>query len=131
MAEPVIQAAATGVSLITVATAVAGPLAGPYLVIALGGLSGGLWALSSTSGTTRLQGAMLMLRCMFMAVLLTSIIAQVLGVQFGIQTTELYGLVSLGIGMLGNRWQGITDALYERVRLVIVGAGKPNSGDKP
>lgn len=130
MAEPVIQAAATGVSLVTLATAIAGPLAGPYLVITLGGVSGGLWALSSTSGTTRLQGAMLMLRCVLTAVLLTALIAQVLGARFGIQVTELYALVSLVIGMLGNRWQDIIDAVRDRLRLLITRAPETSNGDK-
>ncbi|MFZ2309591.1 MAG: hypothetical protein WAW73_19655 [Rhodoferax sp.] len=130
MAEPVIQAAATGVSLVTLATAIAGPLAGPYLVITLGGVSGGLWALSSTSGTTRMQGAMLMLRCVLTAVLLTALIAQVLGARFGIQVTELYALVSLVIGMLGNRWQDIIDAVRDRLRLLITRAPETSNGDK-
>lgn len=129
MAEPIIQTAAAGVSLVTLATAIAGPLAGPYVVIAMGGVSGGLWALSSADSQTRIQGAMLMLRCVLTAVLLTALIAQVLGARFGIQVTELYGIVSLVIGMLGNRWQDIIDAVRDKLRMLITRA--PEDGGKP
>ena len=129
VAEPIIQTAAAGVSLVTLATAIAGPLAGPYVVIAMGGVSGGLWALSSADSQTRIQGAMLMLRCVLTAVLLTALIAQVLGARFGIQVTELYGIVSLVIGMLGNRWQDIIDAVRDKLRMLITRA--PEDGGKP
>lgn len=119
MAEPMIQTAAAGVSLVTIATAMVGPLAGPYLVIALGSVSGGLWALSSTTLTTRMQGAMLMLRCILTAVLLTALIAGLLGARFDVPVTEMYGVVSLVIGMLGNRWQDIIDAMRDRLRMLI------------
>lgn len=123
MAEPIIQTAAAGVSLVTLATAMVGPLAGPYLVIALGSVSGGLWALSSTTLTTRMQGALLMLRCILTAVLLTAAIASTLGARFDVPVTEMYGVVSLVIGMLGNRWQDIIDAVRDRLRLLITTTG--------
>lgn len=123
MAAPIIQTAAAGVSLVTLATAMVGPLAGPYLVIALGSVSGGLWALSSTTLTTRMQGALLMLRCILTAVLLTAAIASTLGARFDVPVTEMYGVVSLVIGMLGNRWQDIIDAVRDRLRLLITTTG--------
>jgi hypothetical protein len=127
MAEPILQTAAAGVSIVTVATAVAGPLAGPYLVIVLGAISGGLWALSSTAATaTRLDGALLMLRCVLTAVLLTALIAQVLGARFGIQVTELYAGVSLVIGAMGNRWQDVIDSVRDRLRMIIT--NRPTDG---
>lgn len=95
----------------------------------MGGVSGGLWALSSADSQTRIQGAMLMLRCVLTAVLLTALIAQVLGARFGIQVTELYGIVSLVIGMLGNRWQDIIDAVRDKLRMLITRA--PEDGGKP
>jgi hypothetical protein len=130
----VIQAAAATVSLVTLAVAVAGPLAGPYLVIVLGGVSGGLWALSSVTSSTRMEGGMLLLRCVLTAVLLTAVIAQVLGSRFGLPVTELYGVVSLVIGMLGNRWQDIIDAIRDKVRALITRAPDPTDktgGPKP
>jgi len=71
MAEP-IQSTVAGVSLITLAVAVFGPNAGPYIVIVLGSLGGGLWALSSATLETRMQGAWLMLRCLVTAIVLTA-----------------------------------------------------------
>lgn len=129
MAEPILQTAAAGVSIVTLASAVAGPLLGPYLVIVLGAISGGLWALSGTAATvTRVDGALLMLRCVLTAVLLTAIIAQVLAARFGIATTELYCLVSLSIGAMGNRWQDVLDSVRDRLRMLITRAPDQASG---
>lgn len=61
MPEP-INTAGAGVSLMTLAIAVAGPAAGPYIVILLGSIGGALWALSSAALDTRMQGAWLTLR---------------------------------------------------------------------
>lgn len=126
MSDPVVQAAAAGVSLATLSTAIAGPLAGPYIVIALGGVSGGLWALSGAVSATRLEGGFLLLRCVMTAVLLTALIASLIGPRFDIPVTELYGAVSFVIGALGNRWQDVMDAIRDRVRLLVTRA--PDSG---
>ena len=97
MAEPV-QSTLAGVSLITLAVAVFGPQAGPYIVIVLGALGGGLWALSSATLETRLQGAWLMLRCLVTAIVLTAMIAGLLGPWLGIDTLETYAAVAFCIG---------------------------------
>lgn len=124
MAEP-IQSTVAGVSLITLAVAVFGPNAGPYIVIVLGSLGGGLWALSSAVIETRAQGAWLMLRCLVTAVVLTAIIAGLLGPWLGVDTLEVYVVVAFVIGALGNKWIEIIDAVKTRMQNMIIGGSRP------
>lgn len=125
MAEPV-QSTVAGVSLITLAVAMFGPNAGPYIVIVLGSLGGGLWALSSATLETRMQGAWLMLRCLVTAVVLTAMIAGFLGPWLNISTMETYAVVAFIIGALGNRWLEIFDSIKTRISSGILGAGGGN-----
>lgn len=114
MAEP-INTTIAAVSLVTVAVAFFGPLAGPYVVIFLGSVGGALWALANAALTTRAQGAWLMLRCVFTALVLTAAVSQYLGPIIGIAEVEVYAAVAFIIGMLGNKWQDIIDAVKVRV----------------
>ena len=124
MAEP-IQSTVAGVSLITLAVAVFGPNAGPYIVIVLGSLGGGLWALSSAVIETRAQGAWLMLRCLVTAIVLTAMIAGLLGPWLGVDTLEVYVVVAFVIGALGNKWVEIIDAVKTRMQNMIIGGSRP------
>lgn len=124
MAEP-IQSTVAGVSLITLAVAVFGPNAGPYIVIVLGSLGGGLWALSSAVIETRAQGAWLMLRCLVTAIVLTAMIAGLLGPWLGVDTLEVYVVVAFVIGALGNKWIEIIDAVKTRMQNMIIGGSRP------
>lgn len=113
------------VSLMTLAVALFGPQAGPYMVILLGSIGGGLWPLSSAVLATRLDGMWLMLRCTFTAVVLTSLIAQFIGPYLGIAVGEAYALVSFVIGALGNKWNDIFETLKTRIQGAISSGGKP------
>lgn len=124
MAEP-IQSGAAVVSLMTLATAIFGPQAGPYVVILLASVGGGLWALSSAELATRMQGAWLMARCIVTAVVLTSIVAQTVGAWLNTAPNEAVAVVAFAIGALGNRWIEIIDALKTRI------AGLVSTGAKP
>lgn len=126
MAEP-IQTTVAGVSLITLAVAIFGPNAGPYIVIILGSLGGGLWALSRAVLATRLQGAWLMLRCVLTAVVLTALIATLVGPFFRMPVTEAYVVVAFVIGALGDKWQDIFDGIKTRLLTLLSTAG----GEKP
>lgn len=118
-----IQSPIEAVSLITLAVAVFGPQAGPYVVIVLGSIGGGLWALSGTVLQTRRQAAWLMLRCVVTAVVLTSLIAGVVGPWLGLPVSELYAVVAFVIGMLGNRWLDIIESIKTRLQALISTAG--------
>lgn len=124
MPEP-IQSTVAGVSLITLAVALFGPHAGPYVVIILGSLGGTLWALSGATLETRLQGAWLVLRCMLTAIVLTSMIAGLLGPWLGVSIIETYAAVAFVIGALGNKWLEIIDSLKTRMSNIISGGSKP------
>ena len=118
MPEPV-QTAVASVSLMTLAVAVFGPVVGPYIVILLGGL----WALSGTATQTRTDGAWLMLRCIFTAAVLTSVIAGLVEAKYDIKVNEAYAVVSFVIGMLGNQTKDIIDAFKARLQILIASAG--------
>jgi hypothetical protein len=125
MAEP-IQTTVAGVSLVTLAVAFFGPQAGPYIVIILGSIGGGLWALSSAALDTRMAGAWLMLRCVVTAVVLTAVISVGIGRALDIPVSEAYAVVAFVIGALGNRWQDIMDSIKMRIQGAIA-----NSGPRP
>lgn len=124
MTEP-IQTTVAGVSLVTLAVAFFGPQIGPYIVIILGSIGGGLWALSSAVLSSRMAGAWMMLRCVVTAVVLTAIMAGWLGPMLGLPVTEAYAMVAFFIGALGNRWQDIIDSIKTRLQGAISTGGKP------
>ncbi len=124
------------VSLITLAVAVFGPQAGPYVVIVLGSIGGGLWALSGTAFAPppelmpdaarrwrRRQGLWLMVRCVITAIVLTALIAGLVGPFFGMAVTEAYAFVAFGIGAMGNRWQDVIESVKNRLQALISTAG--------
>lgn len=128
MTEPISPALA-GVSLITLAVAMFGPHAGPYFVILFGSLGGGMWALSSAEvkATTRvgriLEGAWLLGRCAFTAIVLTALIAGVVGPWFGVAVLEVYAVVAFVIGALGNQWLEIIATIKDRLKALIAMQG--------
>ena len=123
MAEP--TTAVGAVSLVTLAVAFSGSQTGPYIVIVMGSIGGGLWALSSTKMDTRLQGLWLMCRCVLTAVVLTALIAESIGSFIHVSAVEAYAAVAFVIGALGNRWQDIFDSIKSRLQSMITRDGTP------
>lgn len=117
--------AAAGVTLITLAVGMFGPQVGPYIVILLASIAGSMWALSSAELQTRLEGLLLLLRLVITAIVLTGLIAQFIGPWIGVPVSEAYAVVSFFIGMLGNRWQDITDSIKTRIQGFIANSGSP------
>lgn len=124
MPEPINTTAVAGVSLMTLAVALVGPQAGPYIVILLGSVAGGLWALSSARIDTRMDGFWLLLRCVTTAIVLTAVIAGLVSSYLGLGAGEAYAVVSFVIGALGNRWQDIFETIKTRLQGVIASGGK-------
>nr|WP_315471770.1 hypothetical protein [uncultured Rhodoferax sp.] len=124
MLEP-IQSTTGAVSLMMLAIAAFGPLAGPYVVIILGATGGALWALSSAELATRWQGAWLMLRCVITAVVLTAFLAKLASDYAHVDVTEAYSWVSFAIGALGNRWLDIIESIKVRIQGAITTGGRP------
>lgn len=131
MTEPVSPAIA-GVSLITLGIALFGPQAGPYVVIILGSIGGGLWAVGSATIADEtwidriVSGGLLMLRCVVTAIVLTAVIAGFVGPWLGLPVSEVYAIVAFVIGALGNRWRDIIEAVKKRIEGRI-----SSTGDKP
>lgn len=121
MAEAVTTVGA--VSLVTMAVSITGPQTGPYIVIVMGSVGGGLWALQSTKMEDHWQGLWLMCRCVMTAVVLTALIAEFIGPFLRIQAVESYAPVAFGIGAFGNRWQDIFDTIKNRILKLIASSG--------
>ena len=66
-----------------------------------------------------------MLRCLVTAVVLTAMIAGLLGQWLAIDALEVYVVVAFAIGALGNKWLEIIDAVKTRMTNLIVGGNKP------
>lgn len=126
MSNP-LNAPIEAVSLMTLAVAVFGPQTGPYVVIVLGAIGGGMWALSNTTLETRRQGLWLMLKCVLTAVVLTAVIAGIVGPWFKIPVTEAYAIVSFSIGAIGDGWKDVFESVKSRLQALISNAGGKQS----
>ena len=67
----------------------------------------------------------MMLRCLVTAIVLTAMIAGLLGPWLGIDTLETYAAVAFAIGALGNKWIEIIDSIKQRIQSVITGGARP------
>ncbi len=110
----------------TLAIALFGPAAGPYVVIVLGSVGGGLWALAGVKRMTRMQGAWMMLRCILTALALTAILAAIVAPWLKVvDVKEVYVAVAFIIGAFGNKWLEVFEAVKQRVIALITIAGGP------
>lgn len=126
MTEPIQSTATAGVSLVTLAVAMFGPAAGPYVVILLGSVGGSLWALAGVKKMTRKQGAGMMLRCILTALALTAILAAIVAPWLKItDVKEVYVAVAFVIGAFGNKWQEVFESLKQRFIALISISGGP------
>ena len=123
MAEPVIS---PSVSLIVVAIALFGPMAGPYAVIVLSALAGALWTLASTPTPNRMAGGLLVMRLVLTAVVLTGGGAWALEKQYGWPAHQLLAPLAFAVGMGGDRWRALADIVLAIVQKRV---GAP--GDRP
>lgn len=115
----------TGPGLAALFVAFLGPLAGPYALIVFAALAGSLWPLSSADAMTRTAGAWLMLRCTLTAVVLTSVVANMVQTKYGVQASEAFAPVAFIIGALGNGWRPVFAMVGGAITRVF-GGGKPN-----
>ena len=108
MTEPTIP---VSVGIVGLGITTLGPLAGPYAVILVSALAGAMWALAAAPTATRSAGAMLVLRLVLTAVMLTSGVAWVLEAQYDWPGHQLLAPVAFVIGMVGDRWRSLLDKL--------------------
>jgi hypothetical protein len=108
MTEPTIPA---GVGIVGIGVATLGPMAGPYAVIVVSALAGAMWALAAAPTATRSAGAMLVLRLVLTAVMLTGGVAWLLETQYQWPVYQVLAPVAFVIGMVGDRWRSVFDAM--------------------
>lgn len=122
MAEPTTTG---GISLTVIFVSLLGPWFGPYALIVFAALAGSLWPLSAQDTTTRMDGAMLVLRCMLLSVCLTSFIAYLLSKFADMPVNESLAPVALLVAAMGNGWRPVFEAVGAAIR---VAAGKSTGG---
>lgn len=111
MAEPT----SPSVGIVAVAVALLGPMAGEYAVIVLAALAGSMWALARADTPTRMHGALLVLRLIFTAVVLTGGVALLIESTRGWPAHQVLAPVAFGIGAFGERWPAVIEAAIARV----------------
>lgn len=117
MAEP----ASPSVGIVAVAVALLGPMAGEYAVIVLAALAGSLWALARADTPTRTHGALLVMRLVLTAIVLTGGVAWWLEASYEWPVHQMLAPVAFAIGALGERWQMAIEKGWERISGVIGG----------
>ena len=105
----------SSISITAVLIALLGPFAGPYALIVMAALAGALWPLSTMPSTTRVAGAMFLLRIVVAAVFLTGSAAWYIDAHYQIPATQSMAVLAFFIGAMGNGWRpvlaGIRNAL--------------------
>lgn len=126
MTEPA-STAATGVSLVTLTTALIGPqfgpLLGPYIVILLCSTVGAQWAILASPPMSRLEGVLLMLRVAGTALVLTAMLSQIVSAYSNVPVNEAYGAISFFIGALGHKWMEVIEGVKQRLLTLISRTG--------
>lgn len=127
MAEP---ASTSAISITAMAIVLLGPMAGPYALIIFAALAGSLWPISASEATSRVANAFLLIRCTLMAVVFTSLIAQVIQSYYGVQAIELLAPVAFFIGALGNGWRAVINLVGDAIKAVVtrLGGGASSAG---
>lgn len=110
MLEPTATTAG-GVSLTVLFVAILGPMAGPYVLIALSAVAGAMWPLSAARTESRRAGAWLLVRCTATALVLTSVLAGIVEKTWGLPVSEGLAPVALVIGAMGNGWRPVFQSL--------------------
>jgi hypothetical protein len=118
MSEPASSTVAA-VPLITLAVALFGASYGPYIVITLGAIGGSFWAIIGANTKTRTESMFLAMRSIMTALVLTAFISGVIGPWLGVDTTEIYVVVSFVIAALGDKWLDILDTIKTKIQTAI------------
>lgn len=125
MAEPHTSATATGAGLVAASIAAAGPLIGPYLVIAIAAFGGAFVALTLTPPTSVGRALALLVRGVIVAVVATGLLAWGLSSALpGLSATDWLVPLAFGIG-LQPEWA------VRRLRALMGGqAAEESAGDR-
>lgn len=121
MAEPTTTSSAGLLALFVV---LLGPLAGPYVYIVFGALIGAATALGSQPATTRMSGALFILRIMFISLLFTAPSTAWLAQVTSLPVEILMGAVAY---LIGWKWDAFSERLWRAIQTRIVGIVKGES----
>ena len=106
MAEPATTSVtAASISTTVLFVSVLGPQAGPWVLIMVASVGGGLWPLSGETTLNYRQATMLLIRCALLAIVFTGLIASYLESAYGLPLSEWFAVVALFIGAMGNGWK--------------------------
>ena len=120
MSEP---ASASSAGILALAVAICGPLAGEYAVIVLASLAGSLWALSARSAPGAAASALMLLRLVLTAVVLTGSATWWIEQRYGLPAHRIMAPVAFGIGAIGDRWRDAIRALWANAAGRFSGSG--------
>ena len=96
---------AASVSATVLFVSILGPQAGPWALIVVASIGGGLWPLSSAQTQSAREAIMLLLRCALLAIFATGGIARYLENTYDLPVSDGLALVALAIGAMGNGWR--------------------------
>lgn len=111
MADPTVS---VSVGIVSLSVTLLGPMAGPYTAIVLCSGIGAMWALAAAPTATGRVGALLMLRLVLTAVVLTVAIAEILEKLHGWPPDRALGMIAFAIGVGGERWRALGDLVYAK-----------------
>lgn len=134
MAEPATTAVtAASVSATVLFVSILGPQAGPWALIIMASVAGGLWPLSGTRTRSQWEAAMLLLRCALLAIFCTGMIAGYLESAYGLPVSDGLSLAALAIGAMGNGWKaffaGFSSLMGGAANVVFSRSGSRDSTD--
>lgn len=125
MAEPIATAGATAAaaSLTGSLIILAGPVLGPWLAVLLTAIIGSMWTLSRVDTATRLMAALLSIRIVLTALVLTGIVAALVAdyTKPYLPQEHLLPAVSFAISALGDKLQQFKDSAVARLQGVVRG----------
>lgn len=117
MAEPTTTSGSVGLAAILIA--LLGPAAGEYATIVFAALAGSLWPLSTRGGTTRGEGAMMVLRLVLTSAALTGLLAFYVESTWKIPATTTLAPGAFGIAAIGDSWRTVIASAVVRLKRLI------------
>lgn len=101
--------------VVAIATLIFGAAAGEYAAIVFCALAGSLWALQRVKTDTRVDGALMILRLVLTAVVLTAPALWWLEANYHWPAGRMLPPVAFAIGAFGDRWPELIEKVRERL----------------
>lgn len=117
MAEPTTTSGS--VSLAAILIALLGPAAGQYATIVFAALAGALWPLSTRSGMTKGEGALMVLRLVLTSAALTGVLAFYVEASWDIPATTTLAPGAFAISAIGDSWKTLIASAIRRLKRML------------